>query len=236
MTTKNDKVLGQLAFAAGLKIEDLREALTSLSSSSEERITDIKEFAEKLKKMLSAKKAEFAVVSPKHEVNENFARPSREEVVRKAIEFITFGWEWKSFYPDYKIDKKNRTVTCTLFTYSSGIPLDSAVVSQGVARCAPGDCFNEHIGSAIALHRAMNMAVPEYLINVPQPDSEDVRKGDIVTFGSLNIEYTVLDPDKTANNLLYLSHRGTYEKAHAPLKNVDESLVAPKIIDDTGRY
>ncbi|QZY34629.1 hypothetical protein [Bacillus amyloliquefaciens] len=48
----------------------------------------------------------------------------------------------------------------------------------GIAKAAPDDCFNVHIGKAIALRRALGLAVPDEYLNAPQPT--EVRVGDVV--------------------------------------------------------
>ncbi|AVI45287.1 hypothetical protein BL14DL4_00018 [Bacillus licheniformis] len=52
------------------------------------------------------------------------------------------------------------------------------IVRRGIAKAAPDDCFNVHIGEAIALHRALGLEVPDEYLNAPQPT--EVRVGDIV--------------------------------------------------------
>ncbi|MCY9038874.1 hypothetical protein MOE77_18415 [Bacillus inaquosorum] len=52
------------------------------------------------------------------------------------------------------------------------------VYARGIAKAAPADCFNVHIGKAIALRRALGLAVPDEYLNAPQPT--DVRVGDVV--------------------------------------------------------
>lgn len=54
----------------------------------------------------------------------------------------------------------------------------SEVVSKGIAKCAPGDVFNESIGKAIALRRALGLAVPSEYTDAPKP--EGVAVGDVV--------------------------------------------------------
>ncbi|MEK4360843.1 hypothetical protein NYE48_27940 [Paenibacillus sp. FSL M7-1455] len=49
---------------------------------------------------------------------------------------------------------------------------------RGIAKCAPGDVFNAHIGRAIALRRALGLEVPAEYLSVPNP--EEVRVGDVV--------------------------------------------------------
>ncbi|MEK4049871.1 hypothetical protein [Bacillus sp. FSL K6-2839] len=52
------------------------------------------------------------------------------------------------------------------------------IVRRGIAKCAPNDCFNVHIGKAIALRRSLGWSVPAEYLNVPQPT--EVRVGDVV--------------------------------------------------------
>jgi len=54
------------------------------------------------------------------------------------------------------------------------------IVRRGIAKAAPSDCFNEHIEKAIALHRALGLAVPNEYLNVPNPT--EVRVGDVVAY------------------------------------------------------
>ncbi|WP_418134551.1 hypothetical protein ACNFKI_06320 [Bacillus velezensis] len=52
------------------------------------------------------------------------------------------------------------------------------IYSRGIAKAAPDDCFNVHIGKAIALRRALGLAVPDEYLNAPQPT--EVRVGDVI--------------------------------------------------------
>ncbi|MBN7743839.1 hypothetical protein JYA35_14735 [Bacillus velezensis] len=52
------------------------------------------------------------------------------------------------------------------------------VYAKGIAKAAPNDCFNVHIGKAIALRRALCLAVPDEYLNAPQPT--EIRVGDVV--------------------------------------------------------
>ncbi|MEK4091694.1 hypothetical protein [Viridibacillus sp. FSL H8-0110] len=60
---------------------------------------------------------------------------------------------------------KKRTVVCLMRGLTSSI-----VRSKGIAKCAPDDVFNEHIGQAIALARALEIEVPEGFLKAVQPD------------------------------------------------------------------
>lgn len=74
---------------------------------------------------------------------------------------------------EFVVDSKNRTVVALMKGLHSG-----GVRSRGKAVADPKDVFNEDIGKAIALYRAMDEEVPDYLIYAPKP--KGVRVGDIV--------------------------------------------------------
>jgi len=74
---------------------------------------------------------------------------------------------------DFVINKEKRTVVALLRGVESG-----DVHARGIAKCAPDDCFNVHIGKAIALRRALGLEVPSEYYNAPQPT--EVRVGDVI--------------------------------------------------------
>ena len=69
------------------------------------------------------------------------------------------------------------------------------LVRRGIAKAAPNDCFNVHIGEAIALHRALGLEVPDEYLNAPQPT--EVRVGDVVAYRGFykTIEYATVVAD-----------------------------------------
>lgn len=69
------------------------------------------------------------------------------------------------------------------------------IVRRGIAKAAPDDCFNEHIGKAIALHRALGLEVPDEYLNTPQPT--EVRVGDVVrSIVDRSKEYVISEDEK----------------------------------------
>ena len=60
----------------------------------------------------------------------------------------------------------------------------------GRAKAAPSDCFNVHIGKAIALRRALGLAVPDEYLNAPQPT--EVRVGDVISWTAFKDEVYVV--------------------------------------------
>lgn len=74
---------------------------------------------------------------------------------------------------DFIVNAEKRTVVALLKSFAEGY-----IRERGIAKCAPDDCFNSHIGKAIALRRALGLEVPAEFLNVPQPT--EVRAGDVV--------------------------------------------------------
>ncbi|MEC1707389.1 hypothetical protein P9E09_06945 [Bacillus mojavensis] len=78
-----------------------------------------------------------------------------------------------SCYASFRVNKEHRTVACDLRGVRTG-----ERYKRGIAKAAPDDCFNVHIGKAIALRRALGLAVPDEYLNAPQPT--EVRVGDVI--------------------------------------------------------
>ncbi|MBY0023779.1 hypothetical protein J2W97_000838 [Paenibacillus jamilae] len=76
-------------------------------------------------------------------------------------------------FVEYVVDRGKRTVVALIRFIKS-----RRVDYRGVAKCAPGDVFNAHIGKAISLRRALGLDVPAEYLNVPKPT--EVRVGDYV--------------------------------------------------------
>ncbi|KMM57579.1 hypothetical protein ACH95_15515 [Bacillus glycinifermentans] len=115
---------------------------------------------------------------------EKSAQERRDEIVEQAkadianLNYRTFGelrYSYRSIVcnVEFVINKKKRTVVALLKSVGRG-----TVESKGIAKAAPDDCFNEHIGKAIALHRALGLEVPDEYLNAPQPT--EVRVGDVI--------------------------------------------------------
>ncbi|OMC87428.1 hypothetical protein BK128_08350 [Viridibacillus sp. FSL H7-0596] len=84
---------------------------------------------------------------------------------------LTRGIGYKGYVVEEQFisNAKKRTVVCLLRGVTS-----SNVRSRGIAKCAPGEVFNEHIGQAIALARALEIEVPEEFLKAVQPDEKVV--------------------------------------------------------------
>jgi hypothetical protein len=84
------------------------------------------------------------------------------------------------------INREKRAVTALIYDFD-GYDL----LTRGIAKCDPSDCFNVHIGKAIALRRALGLEVPAEYLNAPQPT--EVRVGDILDWGSKKYEIKAIE-------------------------------------------
>jgi hypothetical protein len=110
------------------------------------------------------------------------------------------------------INREKRAVTALIYDFD-GYDL----LTRGIAKCDPSDCFNVHIGKAIALRRALGLEVPMEYLRAPQPT--EVRVGDVVEYAGYKV--TVMPSGKSC-----MYTKGTC---------ADGSLVATagKLIDDS---
>ncbi|MEC0718983.1 hypothetical protein P8882_01680 [Bacillus haynesii] len=126
---------------------------------------------------------------------ENSAQERRDEIVEQAkadVERLTArgldgsqaggfrgSYTYRSTYyvVKFNVNRNKRAVTAIVRASDyTGKNLSDAEI--GIAKATPDDCFNEHIGKAIALHRALGLEVPDEYLNAPQPT--EVRVGDVV--------------------------------------------------------
>ncbi|MCL8467897.1 hypothetical protein SB658_20485 [Bacillus sp. SIMBA_008] len=90
---------------------------------------------------------------------------------------------------EFIVNREKRTVVALLKGAYSG----TVVLARGIAKAAPDDCFNVHIGKAIALRRALSLAVPDEYLNAPQPT--EVRVGDFISDDSGVHKALVIEDD-----------------------------------------
>lgn len=114
------------------------------------------------------------VKSPNHQ---------RAELIQRAREFVEEqkyhapgnitgrkGYSFKSnccYFCDAKfiVNAKKRTVVCLLHDQ-----MDELIITKGIAKCMPGGVFNEWIGKAIALAKALKIDIPQEFIDAVRPD------------------------------------------------------------------
>ncbi|MEK3973683.1 hypothetical protein [Psychrobacillus sp. FSL K6-1267] len=68
----------------------------------------------------------------------------------------------------FEVNASKRTIVALLFWkprhYKKGV-----LKAKGIAKCMPGDVFNEHIGQAIALAKALQIDIPVEFLKAVQP-------------------------------------------------------------------
>ncbi|MBM7600483.1 hypothetical protein JOC34_002874 [Virgibacillus halotolerans] len=102
----------------------------------------------------------------------------RDEIVAKAKSDVYDLLKERQISADemeFITDQKRRVVVAKIKHLFSGFTL-----TEGIAKCNPDDCFNVHIGKAIALRRALGLAIPSYYLNAPNPT--EVRNYDSVDY------------------------------------------------------
>ncbi|WP_158530569.1 hypothetical protein [Paenibacillus larvae] len=117
---------------------------------------------------------------------------------------------------EYIVNRKKKTVVCLLRSAAK-----KEIYKRGIAKCAPGDVFNSHIGRAIAFRRALGLKVPAEYLSVPNPT--EIREGDIVgyTHPSIPLAYAAEVVD-----------RGSWYSASRMYLDIDYAR-GRRIIDDS---
>jgi hypothetical protein len=147
----------------------------------------------------------------------------RDEIVAQAkvdIERLLSSQRVKS---SFVINKEKRTIVALVpdaFRYPTKIR------SRGIAKCDPSDCFNAHIGKAIALRRALGLEVPTEYLNAPQPT--EVRVGDVVRWKEYGSLYRIETKSGNTYDLYHVEDKELYPKCH--YENIDKIVT---IIDDS---
>ncbi|TWM49975.1 hypothetical protein [Bacillus licheniformis] len=124
---------------------------------------------------------------------EKTAQERRDEIVEQAkadVERLRMiNRMLQTFDITFDINRESRTVEAV------AKKPNSRTAFYGTAICAPDDCFNIHIGEAIALHRALGLKVPDEYLNAPQPT--EVRVGDVVAYRGVykTIDYVTVVAD-----------------------------------------
>ncbi len=150
----------------------------------------------------------------------------RDEIVAKAKKDVRELLNSAHGYDHgFIVNSAKRTVV-----YLRKVAGRTSVGLRGVAKCSPNDCFNAHIGKAIALRRSLRLPVPAVYLDVPQPT--DVRVGDVVeitdkTGRKLKITVHRIENGIVCSNEPYVD----FYLAHA--RRIGLLATDPKTIDDT---
>lgn len=122
---------------------------------------------------------------------EKSAQARRDEIVKQAKAYVERLREnnirLRTFNISLEVNRKDRSVEAIAKRPKSNRAF------YGIAKAAPNDCFNVHIGKAIALRRALGLAVPDEYLNAPQPT--EVRVGDVVSNSTGDVVGGVLPDD-----------------------------------------
>lgn len=154
-------------FEAGRKVE--REAFdTALSNGENPFNVDSKAMTDTIIKSAIKETRAFNQQALRDEIVERAKKNVDIFLKRGTDDYPSFMYE-----AEFIVNKEKRTVVALIKGRNS-----RHVYTRGIAKCAPGDCFNVHIGMEIALRRALGLAVPDEYLNAPQPT--EVRVGDVV--------------------------------------------------------
>ncbi|MED3230376.1 hypothetical protein [Bacillus velezensis] len=153
---------------------------------------------------------------------EKSAQARRDEIVEQAkadveklsnygdgVRYETGTGSFATCNVEFVVNRDKRTVVALLKGVRTG-----KVYAKGIAKAAPDDCFNVHIGRAIALRRALGLALPDEYLNAPQPT--EVRVGDVVQYSKRCATVVAGRPD-----------------GFGETKLTTASGLAPRIIDDS---
>lgn len=139
----------------------------------------------------------------------------RDEVVAKAKSDVVFFFiKFLKYKNEFIINSKKRTVVALRKS-----PVSGDVISKGIAKCSPSDCFNVHIGKAIALRRLLGYQVPTEYFDAPQPTK--VKVGDIVAVGYEN--YTVINDSENEKSPIDTLRISTLQGFGGGFEIIDDS-------------
>ncbi|WP_181280828.1 hypothetical protein [Bacillus sp. SN1] len=146
-----------------LAVENAREAIEEL------RLVAYEQGYEDARRQLNAKDPAVSAQARRDEIVEQ-AKADVEKLANGYGYYYAYGRNRKA---EFIVNGEKRTVVTILRRIADG-----QIVAKGIAKAAPTDCFNVHIGKAIALRRALGLAVPDEYLNAPQPI--EVRVGDVI--------------------------------------------------------
>lgn len=151
---------------------------TSVMGETTSNITRESEASEALNEAYQSGPVESAIKETRA-FNQQARRDEIVEQAKKNVDIFlkrgTDDYPSFMFEAEFIVNKEKRTVVALIKGRNS-----RHVYTRGIAKCAPGDCFNVHIGMEIALRRALGLAVPDEYLNAPQPS--EVRVGDVIGF------------------------------------------------------
>jgi hypothetical protein len=172
------------------------------------------------------------------EVRDAVVRQSQLDVeellVTPRMDTRNFKGDRESFYPEgagdcdrvqFVVDREKRTVVALLVYKSS-----NKAWARGIAKCDPTDVFNEHIGKAIALRRALGLEIPAEYIYAPDPT--EIRVGDVVegTYSGTRNKYRKTISEITSTSYKYAEGGFDYREGKGYTGRSPFSL---RVVDDS---
>ncbi|QVY62941.1 hypothetical protein [Cytobacillus gottheilii] len=167
-------------------IEELRLAALAKGYEDAKRELTQKEPASKLTPITTQEHRDAIVEQAKADVAEltEYGRSSSRDNSEGNITYR------EHFYkPEFVVNKEKRTVVVLVRHLAFNKDAQPGVKLRGIAKCAPNDCFNAHIGKAIALRRALGLEVPAEYTDAPNPT--EVRVGDRIHLNFNDLVETV---------------------------------------------
>lgn len=212
------------------KVESLEKRIEQLENDSSKEKTIATNIYTAISDRLDSKAFASKILETLNKHNKVEAKLSnnelRKKIIKEAKQFIeehepytfktiikeTGELEYKKIkLVEYKIDVKNKTVTCCRFY------LDSTHTNKAVAKCLDTDIFNVHIGKAIALGRLKGLDVSKF---------EDAIQPDKVVVG-MEVLMNYTDQTRVIKKIESNSKLFFTNGNHDMLKNV------VSILDDT---
>jgi hypothetical protein len=217
--------------ADGLKITEAIGMVNEIEARYEKAVEQVREAIEELRLAALAKGYEDArrdlqavkpvgklAVRTPQEIRDGIIEQAKRDVAElQDDEFVRFNFGVRRL--EFVINREKRTVVALLRGFING-----DVRERGIAKCAPTDCFNAHIGKAIALRRALGLEVPTEYLNAPQPTK--VRVGDVVDYGNASCpryEVTKVKPKGNLDVVALNEYGFTYDDVDVEYKIIDDS-------------
>lgn len=229
------------------RVAELERNVTTLNAKTEMALDDIVMLDERTQGLTEAKRKTepklFTVdeiIRGVREFSENKPKQTRDDIVKRAIADVAEikrklrSEEYQREYDILKkkghqcikfaVNRDKRTVVALLRNAYYGDDINA----KGIAKCAPNDVFNAHIGKAIAVRRALGLEVPTEYTNAPKP--EGVRVGDIVRGNEISGYYA---KDKTFTLAEKVSVKDAYYYTESNKSDYIYVSQIDAIIDDT---
>lgn len=111
------------------------------------------------------------------ELTVNKAKEDVEAIVARGSDITAFNYTpignntyLNRFYTvEFVVNREKRTVVALIHINSRDGDISNRDAHKGIAKCNPDDCFNEHIGKAVAVRRAFDLPIPDEYLTAPQP-------------------------------------------------------------------